>query len=157
MPLIEQVYSIKADIAIVFDLARSIDLHQISTTQTQERAIEGKTNGLLELHERVTWRAKHFGIIQKLTSEMIELEMPHYFVDEMVSGAFKSFRHEHHFFTVDNGTVMTDRFDYQSPFGVLGKCADHIFLRRYMTRFLEKRNLVIKDFAESGRWKEILY
>ncbi len=156
MPLIEQIYRIKADIDIVFDLARSIDLHQISTAHTKEKAIAGKTSGLLELHEQVTWRAKHFGIYQNLTSEMRELKKPNYFVDEMVAGAFQSFRHEHWFESSQGVTVMTDRFDYRAPLGILGKCADYVFLKKYMETFLNQRNLVVKEFAESGRWKEVL-
>ncbi|MFT5512607.1 MAG: hypothetical protein ACI8SE_001005 [Bacteroidia bacterium] len=46
----------------VFDLSRSIDLHQISTQQPSEKAIGGKTSGLIGLNETVTWKAKHFGM-----------------------------------------------------------------------------------------------
>lgn len=45
--------SIKADIAICFDLSRSIDLHQISTATTNEIAIDGTTSGLIKLGEHV--------------------------------------------------------------------------------------------------------
>lgn len=43
---------------------------------------------------------------------------------------------------------MTDIFDYQSPLGILGKVADVLFLKRYMSKFLSKRNEVIKLYAE---------
>ncbi len=42
MPRIELKIEIKADIQIVFDLSRSIDLHKISTEHTNEPAIAGK-------------------------------------------------------------------------------------------------------------------
>ena len=51
---------------------------------------------------------------------------------------------------------MVDFFDYQSPFGLLGKVADRFILIGYMTRLLEKRTQVIKECAESGSWKAIL-
>lgn len=41
MPIIELKTHIKANRAIVFDLSRSIDLHKISTEQTNEEAIAG--------------------------------------------------------------------------------------------------------------------
>jgi len=41
--------SIKAPIQIVFDCARSIDIHQLSTAKTNEKAIFGRTSGLCEL------------------------------------------------------------------------------------------------------------
>lgn len=156
MPSIELQTKIKADINTVFDLSRSIDLHKISTHHTHEQAIAGKTSGLIELDDSVTWKAKHFGIYQRLTSKITEYEYPTYFVDEMVKGAFKSFRHEHHFVAIDEGTLMTDIFDYQSPMGIFGSLADRLFLENYMTKFLSERNHVIKDYAESGKWKMIL-
>ena len=161
MPVIKLVTKIKTDKAIVFDLSRSIDLHKVSTEHTNEIAIAGRTSGLIELHETVTWRAKHFGIYQTLTSKITAYDRPHFFVDEMLKGAFKSFRHEHHFETYsfadfENGTSMTDIFDYQSPLGLLGQLADTLFLKNYMTQFLQKRNETVKEFAESGRWREVM-
>ena len=38
-----------------FDLARSVDVHVRTVGQSGERAIGGRTSGLLELGEEVTW------------------------------------------------------------------------------------------------------
>ena len=156
MPRIELKTEIKADRNIVFDLSRSIDLHKISTEQTNEEAIAGKTSGLIGMDESVTWRAKHFGIYQKLTSKITEFDRPKYFVDEMVKGAFAQFKHEHHFTESNGGTLMTDFFDYKSPLGILGKLADELFLKKYMTELLIERNRIVKEFAESDNWKKII-
>jgi ligand-binding SRPBCC domain-containing protein len=138
-------------------LARSIDLHKISTEHTNEEAIAGTTSGLIGANESVTWRAKHFGVYQTLTSKITEFETPSLFVDEMVEGAFKRFRHEHHFQSIEGGhTLMRDVFDYTSPFGLLGKLADYLFLERYMRKLLEKRNEIIREFAESDQWRLVL-
>ena len=51
---------------------------------------------------------------------------------------------------------MTDIFDYKSPLGLLGKLADTLFLEQYMTNLLSDRNRVIKEFAESEKWREVL-
>ena len=67
---------IDADIHTVFDLARDIDLHQKSTSGTHERAIAGRTSGLIENNETVTWKAKHLGIYQTLTTKIISMEKP---------------------------------------------------------------------------------
>ncbi|QLG45643.1 SRPBCC family protein [Costertonia aggregata] len=156
MPKIELTTKIAAPIEIVFDLSRSIDLHKISTSHTNEEAIAGKTSGLIELNETVTWRAKHFGIYQELTSKVTGLERPNYFTDEMVKGAFKRFVHEH-FFSEEKGcTIMNDVFDYDSPLGFLGKLVNFLFLKRYMSNLLEKRNETIKTFAESDNWEKVL-
>jgi ligand-binding SRPBCC domain-containing protein len=156
MPKIILKTEIKAEAQIVFDLSRSIDLHKISTEHTNETAIAGKTSGLIGLGETVTWKAKHFGIYQKLTSKITEYKRPEYFVDEMVNGAFKSFKHEHHFQEINGLIIMIDNFYYVSPFGFSGRIADKLFLKNYMTKLLDKRNQTIKDFAESEKWKTVL-
>ncbi|MEO9484586.1 MAG: SRPBCC family protein [Ekhidna sp.] len=156
MPHIQLETRISAPIDRCFDLSRSIDLHKISTAHTNEEAIDGVTTGLISLNESVTWRAKHFGVYQTLTTKITEFNSPSLFVDEMVKGAFKGFRHQHHFESIENGTLMTDIFDYQSPFGLLGKLVDMIILKRYMTKLLTKRNETIKEFAESDKWKLVL-
>lgn len=157
MPIIKLTTEIHAAKEIVFDLSRSIDLHKISTEHTKEDAIDGVTSGLIGLDEWVTWKARHFGITQKLTSKVVEYNRPTFFADEMVSGAFKSFRHEHYFTERNGRTEMIDIFTYQSPFGKFGKLADRFFLKRYMTDLLEKRNRIIKEFAESDKWEKVLY
>lgn len=156
MPKIRLETRIKADINIVFDLARSIDLHTVSASQTNEEAIAGKTAGLVEFGDSITWKAKHFGVTQKLTSRITVVEKPTYFADEMVKGAFKRFTHDH-YFSQENGIVlMKDLFDYKAPLGLIGKLADLLFLEKYMTDFLNKRNAVIKEFAETEKWRELL-
>jgi ligand-binding SRPBCC domain-containing protein len=149
MPTIQLEIIIHAPQQVVFDLARSIDLHQVSTAHTGEKAIAGRTSGLIELGETVTWQAKHLGITQQLTSKITAMQPYTYFVDEMVSGAFKSIRHEHHFIVIDNFcTRMEDVFNYRSPFGIIGKMADVLFLQNYMRQLLLTRNQVIKKYAE---------
>ncbi len=140
---------IDAPIERCFDLARSIDLHLRSTGKTQEKAIAGRTSGLIEQGETVTWEAVHFGVRQRLTSTIGEMKPPHFFSDEMVTGAFKSLYHEHHFEIKNGRTEMTDVFSYETPFGSLGRLFNVLVLKRYMTRFLKQRNAVIKSEAEA--------
>lgn len=156
MPKIVLKTKIKAELEVVFDLSRSIDLHKISTQQTNEEAIAGVTSGLIGMNESVTWRARHFGIYQELTSKITRYDRPNHFTDEMVSGAFKSFKHEHLFEKHGDETLMTDIFNYTSPFGFLGVIADTLFLKKYMTNLLITRNETVKIFAESNKWKEVL-
>lgn len=156
MPKIVLETKINAKKEIVFDLSRSVDLHIISTHKTNEKAIAGKTSGMMELNETVTWRAKHLGIYQKLTTKITAFEKPTYFADEMIKGAFKNFKHEHYFDDFQEGTLMKDIFEYESPLGILGRLADVIFLKKYMTYFLVERNKIIKQCAESEKWTAIL-
>jgi len=150
VPKIELITTINAPTQKCFDIARDIDVHVASTAHTGERAIAGRTSGLIGLGETVTWRAKHFGIWQNLTSKITAFDPPHFFADEMVSGAFKSFRHEHYFTGDDKQTIIRDEFMFEAPFGLLGRLANWLFLKRYMTGLLVKRNEVIKQEAEKN-------
>ena len=157
MPIINLKTTINTtNIEVVFNLSRSIDLHKISAKNSKEQAISGKTSGLISLGETVTWKAKHFGFYQILTSKITDYEYPTFFADEMVKGAFAHFRHEHFFEIESEKIIVKDIFDYNSPFGIFGKLADFLFLKKYMTNFLIERNQIIKEYAESDLWKEIL-
>ena len=154
MPVIKLSTEIHAPIVRVFDLARSIDLHQRSMSHTNEKAIAGRTSGLIKLGETVTWEAVHFGITQRLTSKITVCESPVHLQDVMETGAFKRFTHDHYFSEVASETMMEDIFDYDSPFGLFGSIADQLFLERYMAGLLEKRNQLIKTVAEGEGWRD---
>jgi ligand-binding SRPBCC domain-containing protein len=156
MPVIKLITIISAPIERCFDLSSSIDLHKMSTAKTNEIAIAGTTSGLINKDEFVIWQARHFGITQQLTTVITEMKSPTYFVDEMKKGTFKKFKHEHLFEFKNGITQMTDIFDYTSPFGIIGKVADFVFLKNYMSKFLTHRNEIIKDFAESNKWQQVL-
>jgi len=156
MPTIHITTLIHAPMERVFDLSRSITLHKRSMLHLQEEAIKGRTNGLIELDETVTWRAKHLGKVRQLTTRITEMRPKEYFCDEMVEGDFTFMKHEHHFKQIENGTVAIDIFEFGTPYGKLGKLLEKFYLQRYMTRLLRLRNSVIKDYAESEKWRVIL-
>jgi ligand-binding SRPBCC domain-containing protein len=152
MPRIEIETLIKAPPARCFDLSRSIELHVASAGPTRERPVAGRMSGLIGAGEQVTWRARHFGVWQELTSRIVQFAPPHHFRDSMVSGAFRGFDHDHHFDVHADGTLMRDVFDYSAPLGPLGAIAESLFLTAYMRRFLDERCAVIKSVAESDAW-----
>jgi ligand-binding SRPBCC domain-containing protein len=156
MALIYLETEIKAPIQRCFDLSRSIDLHTISTSTTNERAIAGVTGGLIGLHEEVTWRAKHLGFYQNFTSRITQFEYPNFFESTMIKGAFKSFIHKHEFVEKSGVTCMKDFCELKAPFGFIGNTVMSLGLLNYMRQLLEQRNRVIKRVAESDEWKLIL-
>jgi ligand-binding SRPBCC domain-containing protein len=156
MPTIHLTTFIAAPADRVFDLARSIDLHRKSMAHTDEQPIAGVTAGLIGLDETVTWKAKHLMKTRILKSRISAMNRPFSFTDEMVSGDFRSLRHEHHFKPTQNGTLMIDLMHFESPFGSLGRLVNNVFLTRYLKGLLETRNHQLKEYAESEKWKFIL-
>ncbi|MCZ8521806.1 MULTISPECIES: SRPBCC family protein [Paenibacillus] len=135
-----------AGVEACFDAARNIEIHtQTVWKHTRERAVAGRTTGMIGAGETVTFEAVHFGIRQRLTSRVVEFVRPVRFVDEMISGAFRSMRHEHEFIPLGaGGTIMRDTLIFAAPFGPAGWIAERLVLQGYMTRFLEYRNRQLK-------------
>lgn len=156
MALIRLTTRIAAPVERVFDLARSIDAHMASTSQSGEKAIEGRTSGLIEEGEAVTWEATHFGVKQRLKVKATKVERPFLFEDQMVSGAFSSMSHQHRFQEKNGETEMRDIFEFRAPLGFLGRIAETLFLTSYMKSFLMKRNEELKEMAESDLWRNYI-
>ena len=153
MAIIRVETDIAADPAVCFDLARSVDAHIHSAEGSGESAVAGVTTGLLKLGDEVTWRARHLGITQTLTSRITAFDRPRHFRDEMVRGVFRRFVHDHHFEVRPTGTRMIDVFDYDAPLGPLGTFVEKLYLTSYLTRFLEQRGQALRALAESDEWR----
>ncbi len=156
MPTIHITTFITAPISRVFDLSRSINLHKISTAHTHEKVVGGVLNGLINEGEQVTWQAKHLYKIRLFTSKIIQMELPNYFIDEMIKGDFKSFIHQHHFKQLTNGTIMIDVLNFETPYGIIGRLLNTFYLNNYLQQLLIVRNEIIKKYAETEKWKAIL-
>lgn len=156
MPTIHLTTFIAAPVDVVFDLSRNVDLHKKSMSQYKEEAVAGTRFGLIEKEDTITWRAKHFFKTRLLRVKITSMKKPDHFIDEQVQGDFKIMKHEHYFKSCDNGTLLIDLFYFESPYGTLGKWFNSLILTRYMKRLLEQRNGVIKEYAESNKWKRLL-
>lgn len=156
MPLIHLTTVIHAPMQRVFDLSRSITLHKRSMEHSKEEAIKGRTSGLIEYDETVTWRAKHLNKMRQLTMKITAMQKDHYFCDEMVEGDFTFMKHEHFFREIANGTVVIDIMEFGTPYGRFGRWFEKLYLRKYMKKLLTQRNNTIKEYAESEKWRVVL-
>jgi ligand-binding SRPBCC domain-containing protein len=156
MPLIQIETWIHAPIERVFDLARSIDAHMASTGGTGEKAVAGRTTGLIGQGETVTWEARHLGVKQRLSVRITACERPYLLRDEMIQGAFATMDHTHRFSEDHDGTLMKDDFHFTAPLGFLGRIAETLFLKSYMKHFLTQRAQVLKRMAEGEEWRYYL-
>ena len=96
------------------------------------------------------------GLRLRLTSEITAFKYPTYFRDEMISGPFKMINHDHYFEEKNGITYMRERFEFKSPFCICGRICDKVLMKSYMEDLILKRNLVIKEYAESAKWTQIL-
>jgi ligand-binding SRPBCC domain-containing protein len=156
MPNIHITTFIAAPAERVFDLSRNIDLHKQSMRKHKEEAVAGIRFGLIEKDESVTWKAKHLFKTRLLRTKITEMIKPQIFIDEQSQGDFKMMKHEHHFKPCNNGTIMIDLIHFETPYGVVGKWFNALYLTRYMRQLIEQRNKTIKEYAETEKWKNLL-
>lgn len=159
MVRLEDTLVIHAPVERCFDLARSVEVHLAGNVHWGEAAMAtgGVTSGLVGMGQRVTWRAKHFGVWHNLTSEITGMDRPAWFQDTMIHGIFRFMQHDHYFRPVSGEkTEMKDVFCFAAPLPVLGSMAEIAFLRRYMGKLLRERNAAIREIAESADWQRYL-
>ena len=149
MQLIQLSTTIAAPTERCFLLSLSLDLHKASSGKTREEIVDGVRSGIIGPQQTVTWRARHFGLWLTHAATISAYDRPTHFRDEMTRGMFKTFVHDHHFKTLPDGTtLMRDDVRFAAPLGLLGRLAESLVLRLYLTRFLRERNRVIQTTAE---------
>jgi ligand-binding SRPBCC domain-containing protein len=153
MPRLEFLTEIDAPQEAVWKLHDSLDgLKQITPPGTKLRIINPPVR--LEKGIRFTLLLRQPPIPFPMRWEVVytEYDPPLRFVDEQVKGPFAWWRHEHRFEPRPDGrTCLRDVVEYTPPFGILGKIADALFIRRQLTAMFAYRHRVTKQTLEAAR------
>lgn len=139
-----------------FKLAANVDLHVASADGTDERVVDGVTHGLVGAGEIVKFEGRHFGLQLSHTTRIDGWRPYSYFREVMVDGSFTRFEHEHHFAMMDDGTRMRDEIRFAAPYGLMGRMAEKMLLKKHLISILKRRNAVLKRVAESEEWRNYL-
>lgn len=103
----------------------------------------------LVLNSEVELSVTQFGIFKSYwkvkISQYIENEV---IGDYMVKGPFKYWYHRHCFDRQAGKTIMTDRVDYDLPFGFLGDIAHTLFAKKMIESMFEFRHKKTKEILE---------
>lgn len=67
------------------------------------------------------------------------------FVDEQRKGPYKIWHHEHHFEQVGDKCIMTDIVHYALAYGLLGKIAHSLFVKRQLGNIFDYRLRQVKN------------
>ena len=168
MPSITVETRIAAPRERVFDLSRDAAAHAESSAFTGERIVEpGRTSGLLELGDLLTFEGRHLGLRQRVTVRITEMDPPRRYVDECVRGVLRELHHVHEFLEDGAphprfadplpaggergvaGTIMRDTITWRSPLGILGRAADALFVAPHMRWFVTEKQGRLKRMAEA--------
>ena len=85
------------------------------------------------------------GIRMNWVTEITEVSDRKYFIDEQRSGPYRLWHHEHHFHLVEGGVEMHDILYFEAPFGILGKIAELLFVKRKVKEIFEFRKHRINE------------
>jgi ligand-binding SRPBCC domain-containing protein len=157
MPQIERTVEIHAPLERVFTFVTDIRNHRrVAPPQTQEQLLDAGDIPL-RLGTVVRLRARYGGIWWTLASRITAFDPPGplhpdsgYFRDEQVHGPFAQWQHDHWFATKPGGsTLLTDRFTYSAPLGLLGRIAQRLWLNAQMRDLLEYMQAAEKHLLET--------
>lgn len=142
MPTLNIETKIIASPDVCFDLVRQ------ASAETNEQKIVGD----FKKGQIVIFHSSFLGFKQKLEIKVTEFEKPKIFVDEMLTGNFKAFRHIHEFVLQnDSQTSLKDTFEWISPFGIFGRIVDEVFLKKRLREIVVRRNRRLKQIAENSK------
>ncbi|MDQ3020824.1 MAG: SRPBCC family protein [Bacteroidota bacterium] len=68
--------------------------------------------------------------------------------DTQIKGPFKVWVHSHCFKDQHDKTLMTDKVNYELPFGILGKTVNQILIKRLINKQFEFRHKTTKEILE---------
>lgn len=156
MSLIHLTTFIKAPVERVFDLCRNTTVYRKALEARKEQLNASATGILVKEGDTFTLSAKHLGKTRAVTARIIEMDVNEKFVEEQVKGDLKSFRHEHYFKPVENGTIVIDMVEMEEPRDAVGGVLGKLFMKKYFETLVSKRNELIKYYAESDKWRAVM-
>jgi uncharacterized protein len=78
------------------------------------------------------------------TTEIVEWDPPHRFVDVQLKGPYKLWHHEHRFVAEGNGTRILDEVQYLLPFGFLGSIAHALKVKKDVSAIFDYRTQAVR-------------
>ena len=88
----------------------------------------------------ITYRIKIFPYYStNWVTEITHVEDHGYFIDEQRFGPYKLWHHRHYFVDLEDHVLMTDEVNFKLPFGILGRLAFKLFIKKKLTHIFSYR------------------
>jgi ligand-binding SRPBCC domain-containing protein len=92
------------------------------------------------------WLSGKLAIRSKWHSKITSLK-PYEYIDEMISGRFKVWKHLHKFQDVGNGTTkVIDEIEFELPWGAIGRLLEGYVIRQLERVFAHRKAATILKF-----------
>ena len=140
----ERCFLLSTSIAIV---QRELGMHPV----------RGRTSGHVVGGDTVLWKGWQLGLPQFHESLIQPFDPPFFFRDQMISGRFATFQHDHSFIDRGSGDVLLhDQLRFTMPFGAAGNLVGRLVLVPHIRRLMRRRFSLIKRIAETEEWRKYL-
>ncbi|MBI4905606.1 MAG: SRPBCC family protein [Acidobacteria bacterium] len=96
------------------------------------------------------------GLPMRWRSLITDYEPPFLFVDLMVKGPYRFWRHKHTFHPTEQGTLVTDEVDYTLPMGWIGRMAHRVSIATQLKDVFRYRQMTLNEWLAGGnaKWTE---
>lgn len=109
-----------------------------------------ETMGTPGLGYEVVLKVRQFGVFtMRWKVRITEYLPPTRMSDEQVSGPFAYWKQTRQLRIVDGGTELADIVEYRAPFGILGRIANVLVIRRQIEQMFAYRQAATKQILES--------
>lgn len=94
---------------------------------------------------RIRYRLRLHGVGFQWESKITDYVENERFADEQVTGPYRHWLHRHLFREVAEGVAIADVVEYRMPFGVLGRTAHALMVRRQLRAIFDYRARAMAD------------
>ncbi|MNY12696.1 hypothetical protein D3C86_1457920 [compost metagenome] len=85
------------------------------------------------------------GIPLRWQTEITTVNYQKSFTDFQKKGPYKLWRHHHEFIPNQKGVMMIDTVDYELPFGIIGKMAHSLMVKKKLNAIFNFRHQVLEQ------------
>ena len=85
------------------------------------------------------------GIPMRWVTEITQVKEKEFFIDEQRFGPYKIWHHKHFFKQVKDGIEMRDVVHYGLPFGIFGRIANRLFIRKKLSTIFDYRFKIVNQ------------
>lgn len=105
----------------------------------------------LRLQSEISLEVTQFQFIRtRWNIRLTEFDPFKLITDTQVKGPFKKWEHKHCFEKENGNTLMTDKINYELPFGLIGRAADKLFITKMIEKQFEFRHKLTKSILEDS-------
>lgn len=105
---------------------------------------------VMRLGTEIDYQFRWLGLPLKWRTVISEYDSPNSFTDEAIASPYLYWRHEHAFRETPKGTLVSDRVDYDLPYGRLGRLVHSLAVQHQLKRIFAYRQSAISSLFERG-------